>query len=447
MFSSASVKTSSKNKYKTSEKTLAQKLLFTSIILIMLQFLSQIPIWGINRELISYWLDSDISNIFGVFNIFSGMSFENLSFFALGIAPYISASIILQLLRVAITPLDQMCKDAQNEKKFVEKITYVFAVIIGILQVIPLVMNFSNSGLLINDSFSCKLLVGVSILVGSAIMIALGKVIENKGIGNGISLILLMNILASMRGDFINIYNAFIYQKEIFSIVLTIIISLVVLLASFIIVIYLHEGKKDIRVTFAGRMQGGKTVKSADNTIPLKVNMSGVMPVIFASTLIQIVPMVVTLFNVATDSIIYEIAKYFNQMYWFNFGDIKYTAGVIIYFVLIVFFSYFYNMISFSAKDIADNLNKQGGTIAGIRPGKSTKDYLDNQVKYMILLGSLILIVISVIPMIVGGIIGMNLAFGGTSIIIVVSVLLETYKTIKLEKQREQIAPKRYSVF
>lgn len=447
MFSSTNVKMLNKNKYKTSEKTLAQKIFFTSMILVVLQFLSQIPIWGINRELISFWLDSDMSSIFGVFNIFSGMSFENLSFFALGIAPYISASIILQLLRVAITPLDQMCKDAQNEKKFVEKITYGFAIIIGILQAIPLVMNFSTSGLLINNNFSCKLLVGASILLGSAIMVALGKIIENKGIGNGISLILLMNILSSMRGDFINIYNTFIYNNEITTIILTVLISVLVLAFSFISVIYLCEGKKDIKVTFSGKMHGGKMVKSADNIIPLKVNMSGVMPVIFASTLIQLIPMITAILKIEETNIFYEISKYFNQMYWFDFSNIKYTIGILIYFVLIVFFSYFYNMISFSSKDIADNLNKQGGTIAGIRPGKSTKDYLDGQVKYMVLLGSLMLIVISIIPMIIGGAIGMNLAFGGTSIIIVVSVLIETYKTIKLEKQRESVAPKRYSVF
>ena len=447
MLSSANVKTLNKNKYKTTEKTLAQKIIFTSIILVALQFLSQIPIWGINRDLIGFWLNGDVGNILGVFNIFSGTSFENLSLFALGIAPYISASIILQLLRIAITPLDQACKDAHNEKDFVERITYLLTVVIGVLQVIPLVMNFAASGILSSDTISCKLLVGSSILVGSAIMIVLGKVIEKKGIGNGISLILLMNILSSLRSDFITIFNNFIYQKEVLSIILTILISIAVLMGSFIVVIYLCEGKKDIKVTFSGRMQGGRSLKQADSIIPLKVNMSGVMPVIFASTLNQLIPLIVAILNVDTTSTIYEVSKYFNQSYWFNFSDIKYTAGILIYFVLIVFFSYFYNMISFSSKDIADNLNRQGGTIAGIRPGKSTKEYLDNQVKYMVLLGSLILIVITIIPMIIGGIIGMNLSFGGTSIIIVVSVLLETYKTIKTEKQREAIAPKRYNVF
>ena len=434
-----------KNKEKTS--TLSQKLIFTSVILILIQFLSQIPIWGINREYISLWIEGDMSSIFGMFNIFSGMSFQNLSLFALGIAPYITASIILQLLRVAITPLDQMCKDSHDEKKFVEKITFILAFFIGILQVVPLVVNIASSGLLTQNTMPYKLLVGGSILMGSAIVIALGKVIDKKGVGNGISLILLINILSSLKMDFIGIYQMFISGKDFMTIGITIAITLIVIVFSLLVVIYLHEGKKDIKVMFSGRMQGGKIVKAPDSVIPLKVNMSGVMPVIFASTFVQLIPMVAVLFKAKEGSVLLEISKYFNQTYWFNFSDIKYTIGVVFFFIAVVFFSYFYNMISFNTYDIANNLNKQGGTIAGIRPGKTTKEYLDAQVRYMILLGSLMLIIVAIIPMIIGGIANIGLSFGGTSIIIVVSVLLETYKTINIERTKLSVMPKSYKMF
>lgn len=434
-----------KNKEKTS--TLSQKLIFTSVILILIQFLSQIPIWGINREYISLWIEGDMSSIFGMFNIFSGMSFQNLSLFALGIAPYITASIILQLLRVAITPLDQMCKDSHDEKKFVEKITFILAFFIGILQVVPLVVNIASSGLLTQNTMPYKLLVGGSILMGSAIVIALGKVIDKKGVGNGISLILLINILSSLKMDFIGIYQMFISGKDFMTIGITIAITLIVIVFSLLVVIYLHEGKKDIKVMFSGRMQGGKIVKAPDSVIPLKVNMSGVMPVIFASTFVQLIPMVAVLFKAKEGSVLLEISKYFNQTYWFNFSDIKYTIGVVFFFIAVVFFSYFYNMISFNTYDIANNLNKQGGTIAGIRPGKTTKEYLDAQVRYMILLGSLMLIIVAIIPMIIGGIANIGLSFGGTSIIIVVSVLLETYKTINIERTKLSVLPKSYKMF
>lgn len=416
------------------KKSLGQRILITSLILLAIQFLSQIPLYGINRDLISLWVDSELTSGFGVFNIFSGNSFESLSIFALGIAPYISSSIILQLIRIAIPALDRKCKEAKSEQDFVENLTYLGAVILGIIQSLPIVLNLANNGLLIENTMGYKLLIGGSVFLGSMILIVLGKVIDKKGIGKGISLILLFNILTTFKSDIMNIYYNFIYEKDIQSIILTVVISLIVILLSLFIVIQLHEGKKNIKVTYAGRVNNNRMLKSADNVIPLKVNMSGVMPVIFASTIVQLFPMVVSLFNVSTDSVIYEISKYFNQLNWFNFSDIKYTIGILFYFVCIIFFSYFYNMISFNTRDLSENLSKNGGVVVGIRPGKSTKEYFDNQIKYLVLIGALFLIVVTVIPIFIGGLIGLNLSFGGTSIIIIASVLIETYNTIKTEK-------------
>lgn len=416
------------------KKSLGYRIALTSLILIAIQFLSQIPLYGINRDLISLWVNNELNSSLGIFNIFSGNSFESLSIFALGIAPYISASIVLQLLRVAIPALDRKCKEAKSEQEYVENLTYIGAVFLAIIQTLPIVLNLANNGLLIENTMGYKVLVGSMVFIGSVILVILGKVIDKKGIGKGISLILLFNILTSFKSDLMAIFYTFIYQKEMATAALAVVISLIVILFSLYVVIQLYEGKKNVKVTYAGRVSNNRTLKSADNIIPLKVNMSGVMPVIFASTIVQIFPMVVSLCGVSQDSLIYEVSKYFSQLNWFNFADIKYTSGILIYFAAIIFFSYFYNMISFNTKDLADNLSKNGGVVAGIRPGKPTKEYFDKQVKYLVLVGALLLIVVTIIPILIGGIIGLNLSFGGTSIIIIASVLIETYNTIKAEK-------------
>ena len=416
------------------KKSLGYRIGLTAFILLAVQFLSQIPLYGINRELISLWVNNDLNASLGIFNMFSGNSFESLSIFALGIAPYISSSIVLQLLRVAIPALDKKCKEAKSEQEYVENLTYIGAVFLAIIQTLPIVLNLANNGLLIENTMGYKVLVGSLVFIGSVILVILGKVIDKKGIGKGISLILLFNILTSFKSDLMNVFYNFIYEQEVITILLTIAISVVVILFSLYVVIQLYEGKKNVKVTYAGRVSNNRTLKSADNIIPLKVNMSGVMPVIFASTIVQLFPMIVAMCNVSTDSAIYEISKYFSQLNWFNFADIKYTFGIFIYFAAIIFFSYFYNMISFNTNDLANNLSKNGGVVAGIRPGKSTKEYFDKQVKYMVLIGALLLIVVTIIPILIGGLIGLNLSFGGTSIIIIASVLIETYNTIKAEK-------------
>lgn len=419
------------------KKSLKERMLITFLILLGVHILSQIPIWGINRGVIDTWLSDGMMSALGVFNLFSGLSFESLSIFALGIAPYISASIILQLLRVAIPALDKTCKDAKSEKDFVEKLTVFGAFGLGIIQTIPIVINLANSGLLMENTTFYKLIVGGTIFVGSLILIGLGKVIDKKGIGKGISLILLINILSSLKGDLTNVYQTFIAGKAVGSAALAVGITLVVILVSLLIVIYLQEGKKDIKVTYPTNNKGNRMSHSVQSVIPLKVNMSGVMPVIFASTVVQIFPMVVAFMKLPEDSVVLEISKYFNQMFWFDFSNIKYTLGVLLYFVCIIFFSYFYNMISFNVRDVAENLSRQGATIMGIRAGKSTQEYLMSQMRYLILVGAILLIIVTVIPIIIGGLIGINLAMGGTSIIIIVSVLIETYRTYISEKTVE----------
>lgn len=423
-----------KNKFKKVTYSLKEKIIFTSLILILIQFLSQIPIYGINRELIDTWLTSDLSQALGIFTMFSGSSFANLSIFALGIAPYITSSIIIQLLRVAIPSLDEICKDGATGKDKAEKFTYIGAGIIGAIQIIPMVFNFASSGLLIENSALYIGIVSISLFLGSALLIFLGKTMDNRGIGNGISLILLVNILSTMPGDFYNIYAMFIKGKSPFIAIIAILVTLIIIVGTLIGVIYLNEGKKEIRTTNSGKMAGRKTMKGSGSSIPLKVNMSGVMPVIFASSLMQMFPVCVALFKVEETSILYKISNFFNQGNWFDFEHFYYTLGLIPYVFLVIFFAYFYNMISFNTKEISRNLASNGTIINGIRQGKPTEEFLNAQLKYLLLLGSLMLVVITLIPTIVSGVCGLYLSFGGTSLLIVVSVIVETYGKVKVEK-------------
>lgn len=412
---------------------LNQKILLTFLILILVQVFSQIPLYGINRELLSEQLNSTGLSALSIFTVLSGSSFTNLSIFALGVSPYISASIIIQLLRVAIPALENRCREAKSEKDFIERITFGVGIIFAVIQAIPLVFYIKTMGLLIENKFFYYFIVWLGIFIGSLIVMGLGKFIDKFGLGKGISLILLMNILTSLKTDILSVYNTFIVGQSYGTIAATIIVSVLIIFFSLYIVINMQEGKRDYHITNSSSLNKGRMGANRSH-FTLKVSMSGVMPVIFAMTILQIYPMVIGLMGYSDGSIAYEISKYLNQNYWCNPSDIKYTLGCIIYIALIFFFSYFYNSISYNTYEISESLSKQGTTFNGIRPGKSTKDFLDSQIKSIGLVGSLMLIIVSLIPILIGGLVGMNLAMGGTSIIIIVGVFIETYIAYKSEK-------------
>lgn len=412
---------------------LNQKILLTFIILIFVQIFSQIPLYGINRELLSEQLNSTGLSTLSIFTVLSGSSFANLSIFALGVSPYISASIIIQLLRVAIPALENRCREAKSEKDFIERITFILGIVFALVQAIPLVFYIKTMGLLIENTFFYYFIVWLGIFIGSLIVMGLGKFIDKFGLGKGISLILLMNILTSLKTDILHIYNSFIVGQSYGTIAVTIIISALIIFFSLYIVINMQEGKCDFPVTNSTNLNKGRYGANRSN-FTLKVSMSGVMPVIFAMTVLQIYPMVIGLLGYSEGSTLYEISKYLNQSYWCNPSDIKYTLGCILYIGLIFFFSYFYNSISYNTYEISENLSKQGTTLNGIRAGKPTKEFLDKQISSIGLVGSFMLIIVSLIPIVIGGLVGMNLAMGGTSIIIIVGVFIETYIAYKSEK-------------
>lgn len=397
-------------------------------IMLLITMVSNLPILSIKRDILSNWMESSIFNAFYLFQLMGGNSFSSMSIFALGVSPYISASIILQLFEVIFPSLKELRQDGKTGQDKYERIMYIVAFILCTIESIGMTVYFHKTGLLYKG-VGFLILTGVSLLIGSVILIVLGKVIEKKGIGNGISLILMFNILSGFPSDIRNIYYTHIHDKSVQHIVTTIIIATIIIIAMFIAIIYLQNSEKRVKVSYSGKMVGNKLSQSQKNYIPLKLNMTGVIPVIFAATIFQVLALV---FHVFEDN---KVCNFFNHMFstsnWFSKTNPQYTVGVILYILLIIFFAYFYNNIQFNVREVADNLKKNGGVINGVRPGMETEKYLKKKMKYLVLIGAITISVLVLIPIIITGAVGLSsLSFGSTSLIIVVGVILETEKAL-----------------
>lgn len=423
-------------KNKRFNKELSHKILFTLLILCIIQILSNIPTFGINRDILGQFMNSETSTAFGLFTMFSGNAFSQMSIFVIGITPYISASIVMQLLRVIIPSLEEMSKDGKVGQDKYKKLTYIMAGILAIVQSIPVTLGFASYGLLIEKSTFYISIVAISLILGSIVEIFLGNLIDKKGIGNGISLILLLNILSRFPSDLTIIYDMFIANKGIKGWILTIFVCVIVVSLTLIGIIYLQDGEKRIKTQYSSQVKGIQSLQGkANNFIPLKVNLAGVMPIIFTSSLFQMYILVITLLKVEHTSIFYKISMFLSSNNWFQLDKPIYNIGFILYCLLIFAFSYFYSTLVFNPEEVADNLRKSGGVIVGIRPGKPTEEFLDKKLKTLRNVGSICLIIVTTIPMIISSIFNVSgLSFGGTSIIIVVGVILETYKIIEAEK-------------
>ncbi len=418
------------------DTSLKDKLIFTVVILFLIQIFSNIPAPGINRDVLKTFLTSDTSNAFSIFTMFSGNAFSQMSIFVIGITPYISASIVMQLLRVIIPSLEDMAKDGKTGQDRFKKVTYIVAGILSVIQTIPITIGFASYGLLVkNDAFYIGL-VSVSLIIGSILEIFLGNMIDKKGIGNGISLILLMNILSRFPSDISVIIEMFIKGKGFKELFFTVLICGLIIAFTLIGIIYLQDGEKRVKTQYSSQVKGQKGLYGiANNFIPMKVNIAGVMPIIFTSSLFQMYILIITLLKAPQDSVWMKISGFFASSNWFQLEQPIYNLGFILYCVLIFMFSYFYSTLVFDPEEIANNLRKQGAVVVGVRPGKPTEEYLNQKLKTLRNVGSICLIVSTSIPMIVSSIFNVSgLSFGGTSIIIVVGVILETYKAIEAEK-------------
>ena len=413
-------------------KDIRSKIFYTFLMLVVVRLGSQLPIPGVDRSYFANWFSQQVGDAFNFFDAFTGGSFEEMSIFALNITPYITSSIIIELLTIAIPKLEEMQKDGEEGRKKLTAITRYVTVGLALLESIAMVIGFGRQGLIPDMTAMNVITVVVSLTAGSAFLMWVGERITEKGVGNGISIVLMINILSRVPSDITTLYETFIKPQTVAKGALAAVIILAVIVVTVVLVILLNGATRNIPVQYAKKMQGRKMVGGQSSSIPLKVNTAGVIPVIFASSLMSM-PSIIAAFmgRVNGNGIGSKILKGLSQQNWFSLSNPVYTLGFVLYAVMIVFFAYFYTSITFNPIEVADNMKKQGGFIPGIRPGKPTQDYLEKILNYIIFIGAIGLLIVCTIPIVFNGAFGASVSFGGTSIIIIVGVVLETLKQIE----------------
>ena len=414
-------------------KDIRKKILYTLMILVIVRVGSLLPISGVDTEYFSSLLSGINTGDLSYLSAFTGGSFERMSLFALSITPYISSSIIMQLLAIAIPKLEEMQKEGEDGRKKIAAITRYVTIALALIESIAMAVGFGRSGLIKGYQGFSTLHYIVSIIVvvaaltaGSAMLMWLGERITENGVGNGISIVLLINIISGMPSDFATLYSTFVAPRTIAKGVLAAAMIIAILVVMVVLVCFLQDGERRIPVQYSQKVSGRKTFGGQSTNIPLKVNTAGVMPVIFASSLMQFPVIIAQLFGKS-----YEWTRYLSSSYWCRISAPKYSIGLILYIVLLIIFAYFYTSITFNPIEVADNLKKAGGVIPGITPGKSTSDYLNNILNYIVFVGAVGLLIIALIPIMCTGFFNASVSFGGTSVIIIVGVVLETLKQIE----------------
>ena len=413
-------------------KEIRQKLIFTFMMLVVIRFGSELPIPGVKTDFFADFFASQSNDAFGFFNAMTGGSFTSLSVFALSITPYITSSIIMQLLTIAIPKLEEMQRDGEDGRKKMAEYTRHLTVGLALIESTAMAIGFGGRGLLLSYDVWSILIAVATMTAGSAFLMWIGERITEKGVGNGISIVLLFNIISSLPADVNTIYSVFLRGKNIGATVTIAILVLAFVCAMFAFVVVLQDGERRIPVQYSKKMVGRKLVGGQSSHIPLKVNTAGVIPVIFASSIMSFPVVIAQFFQPDYTTIGGKILMMLNSSSWFRPDMPWYSVGLVIYLVLIVLFAYFYTSITFNPLEVANNMKKSGGFIPGIRPGKPTSDYLNKILNYLVFIGAVGLIIISVIPIMISGLFSVSqLSFMGTSLIIIVSVILETIKSIE----------------
>ena len=429
-------------------KEIRTKLLFTLAMLVVVRIGCQIPIPGTDADVIANLLSSfDSNDAFGFFSAFTGGSFERMSLFALNITPYITSSIIMQLLTIAIPKLEELQRDGETGRKKIAEITRYLTIALSIIESLAMAIGFGNQGLFGDtkniskpEYFLLILTAVVAMTAGSALLMWFGERITENGVGNGISIILMINIIARMPDDLMSLFQSKVRITEtngrsVLGAASAAIIIIAVIVAIIAFIVLLNGGERRIPVQYAKKVQGRKMLGGQSSHIPLKVNTSGVIPVIFASSLMQF-PVIISqiLGKQAGDGSVWgKVLKLLSQSYWFdisNWRAFAYTLGFVLYAVLVIAFAYFYTSITFNPIEVANNIKKQGGFVPGIRPGKPTEEYLTKLLNNIVFIGAVGLLIVATIPLVFSGVFDANVSFGGTSLIIVVGVILETLNKI-----------------
>lgn len=402
------------------------------MMLLVIRFGSELPIPGVNTSYFADFFARQTGDAFNFFDAMTGGSFTSMSVFALSITPYITSSIIMQLMTIAIPKLEEMQRDGEDGRKKIAEYTRYLTVGLALIQSTAMAIGFGGQGLLMEFNAMSVIVAVASMTAGSALLMWIGERITENGVGNGISIVLLFNILSSVPDDGATLYTRFLSGKDIGVAVLSAIIIMAVIVAMVVFVIILQDAERRIPVQYSQKMQGRRMVGGQSSNIPLKVNTAGVIPVIFASSIMSFPVVIAQFFQVDYTTIGGQILLTLSSSSWFKPETPVYSIGMIIYLLLIIVFAYFYTSITFNPLEVANNMKKQGGFIPGIRPGKPTSEYLNSILNYVVFIGACGLIIISIVPIIISGLFTVShLSFAGTSLIIIVGVILETIKAIE----------------
>ncbi len=405
---------------------LQKKILWTLFFLALYRIGVHVPVPGVNTDNLTEFFKSQGANLFGLFNMFTGGALERFSVFALGVMPYISASIISQLLTVVVPYLEQLSKEGESGRKKITQYTRYGTILLAVIQGTMIAntlqsSNFGGSGLVLDPSLSWKMLTVLSLTAGTAFVMWLGERITEQGVGNGMSLIIFSGIVAGLPRIIANTYSQYSNQQmDLF----TILIILVIVIAVIAGVVFMEQGARLIPVQYAKRQVGRKVYGGQSSNIPLRINTAGVIPPIFASSLLQ--------FPV-TIAALYEGSRFSNLVNLFmRPGSWMYNVVDV---ALIIFFAFFYTSIVFKTDDVAENLKKHGGYIPGIRPGAKTSEFLNKILTRLTLVGGVYIAAICVLPSILASKFNVQFYFGGTSLLIVVGTALETFRQIEAHRQ------------
>ena len=409
---------------------LRKKIVFTAMMMLIFRVGNAIPVPYVNTAVLKTYLDQMSTTVLGLWNAMSGGAFQAATLFALGVQPYINSSIIIQLLTIAIPALERLARDGGEEgKKKIQVITRYATVAIAVLQGVGYYFLMKNNmGILTSESVWAAIVIVVSFIAGSCFVMWMGEQITEFGIGNGISMILFAGIISRVPSTVSTMVSGLIAGTLKWWMAVLMVVGV---LALFVLIVFVHDAERRIPVQYAKRQVGRKMYGGQSSTLPMKVNMSGVLPVIFAQSIAMIPSTIAAFFKAPEEG-----------TFWYGFLQFIDTKGfmyMLVYFMLIIAFSYFYSTIQFNPVEISNNLKKNGGFIPGFRPGKPTADFIKKVLNKVTLFGAVYLGVVAILPLILGMVIKNNaLSIGGTSVIIVVGVALETVQVLESQMLMRQ---------
>ena len=432
-----------KNAFKTPD--VRKRILYTLLLIVVFRLGCYITVPGVNSITLSEAMSSN-NGIAGLIDIISGGAFSRFSVFAMSISPYITASIVIQLLAMIIPSLERLTKEGGEEgRKKINRYTKILTIILALVEAIGLFISYKSSGIFVNTNFTTAAMVVISLVAGTSILMWLGDEITNKGIGNGISIIIFTGIIAGLPSFVVTLWNLIITSSGFSTtgllMAIGIIIGAIILVAG---VVFVQQAERRVPVQYSKKVVGRKMVGAQNTHIPLKLAMAGVMPIIFASSFLTFPAMIIQIFV----SDIASKTGFLAGLYKFSIATSSSNVGIgyaianaLVYLVLIMAFTFFYTYATFNPAEVSNNIKKNGGFIPGIRAGKPTTEYLSSIISKLTWFGGFFLALIAILPMLLR-FTNLNIAFGGTSILIVVGVALETVQQLE-----SQLAMRHYKGF